>query len=67
MMEITGGWKNCVMRSFIIYTLHQILDITKVIKAKQDDVVGHVARMGEMRTGYQILFKKQMEETIWES
>jgi hypothetical protein len=23
--EVTGGWRNCTMRSFIICTLHQIL------------------------------------------
>jgi hypothetical protein len=23
--EVTGGWRNCIIRSFIIFTLHQIL------------------------------------------
>jgi hypothetical protein len=31
--EVTGGWKNCIMWSFIIHILHK--NIVRVIKSKR--------------------------------
>jgi hypothetical protein len=40
--EMTGGWRNCIMRSFIISSP----SIIRVIKSRRMRWIGHVARMG---------------------
>jgi hypothetical protein len=32
--EVTGGWINCMMKSFIVYNVHQIFGLLKVKKKK---------------------------------
>jgi hypothetical protein len=47
--EVAGGWKDCIMRSFISRMLHQTLRIR---------LAGLVARMEEMRNAYKIFVGK---------
>jgi hypothetical protein len=42
--------ENCIMRSFITYTLHKIL--IRVIKSRRVRRVGHVAPRGEKQTKF---------------
>jgi hypothetical protein len=30
--EVTGGWRSCIIRSFVICTLHQVSSIIIIIK-----------------------------------
>jgi hypothetical protein len=61
-MDITG-WKrqeaaeDCIMRSFITCTLHQI---------NGDEIGGHVAHTGDMKHAYKILVRRprRREDTI---
>jgi hypothetical protein len=49
--------ENCIMRSFIICTLHQtLLGVIKPLR------MGHVACMKEIRNAYTILFEKPEEK-----
>jgi hypothetical protein len=53
--EDIGCWRNSIMRSFITCTLRQVkLDA----EVKEDEMAGHVARMGDKRTTYKILVGK---------
>jgi hypothetical protein len=44
--EVTGGWREFILRSSIICTLHQK---TSLIKSMRMRWAGHVSCMGEMR------------------
>jgi hypothetical protein len=47
--------EDCIMRSFITCTLHQIL---RVMKSMMIRWAGHVTRMREMRNPYRIFVRK---------
>jgi hypothetical protein len=51
---VIGGWKNCIMGSFISCTLHHIHTI-RMIKSKRMKWAGHVTRMGEKQNAYTVL------------
>jgi hypothetical protein len=48
--------EDCIMRSFIICTIHQ--NIIRVIRARKMKWTRHAARMDEMRNAYNILVGK---------
>jgi hypothetical protein len=49
------SWKkNCIMRSCMICALNHI--IMRMIKSIRMRLAGHVARMGQMKIAYKILF-----------
>jgi hypothetical protein len=50
--EITGDWKNCIMRTFITCTVPQI--IIRMIKSTRMRCAGHVARKVQNRNGYRV-------------
>jgi hypothetical protein len=53
--------EDCIMRSFMTCTLHQILfhyHIIRVIKSRNMRWTGHVARMAEMKNPYKVLVRK---------
>jgi hypothetical protein len=52
--EVTGGWENCIMRSFVICTLVQV----RIIKSRRMRLAEHVARLGEKRNAYRLLAGK---------
>jgi hypothetical protein len=49
--------ENCIIRSFITFTLLQI----QMIKSRRMRWAGHVAQMGEKRNAYRILAGRQEE------
>jgi hypothetical protein len=53
--EVTGGWKNCITRSFkICTTLHQML----LDRMKSDEMDGECSTRGVMINAYKILVGK---------
>jgi hypothetical protein len=55
-MKWQEAGENCINESPIICTVHQI--IIRVVKSKRMRWAGHVARMGDLRSAYNILFEK---------
>jgi hypothetical protein len=51
--EVTGGWRK--VHNEELHGLHSSPSIVRVIKARRMSWVGHVARMGEVRSSYNIL------------
>jgi hypothetical protein len=49
--EVTGGWRKLHNEE-----LHGLPSIFRVVKARRMRWTGHVARMGEVRGAYNILF-----------
>jgi len=47
--EKEGSGENYIMRSFMIFTLHQIYSDDGI---ERNEMVGHVARMGKIRSAY---------------
>jgi hypothetical protein len=56
---------NCIMRSFITCTLSSS-SIIRTIKSRRMGWEGHVARMGEKRNGYRIMWENHIERDHWE-
>jgi hypothetical protein len=52
--------KDCIMRSFI--TCIDSPSVIRVIKSRRVRWAGHVAHMGEMRSGYKILVRYRYPE-----
>jgi hypothetical protein len=52
-MKLQDGGENCIMRSFIMWTVRQIL-----FKSRRMRWVRHVACMGDMRNAYTVLVVK---------
>jgi hypothetical protein len=46
--------EECIMRSFITCTLHQLL----LGRIKENEMAGHVARMGDMRNAFKMFARK---------
>jgi hypothetical protein len=42
--EVTGGWRKCIMRSFI-HSLYPSPNIIRMMKSRRMRWAGHVARM----------------------
>jgi len=53
---LVGGWRR--LHSGELHNLNAFLHIIRVIKSKRMKWVGYVARMGEMRNAFKILFRK---------
>jgi hypothetical protein len=51
--EVTGGWRK--LHNEELHGLYSSLSIVRVIKARRMRWAGHVARMGEVRSAYNIL------------
>jgi hypothetical protein len=51
--EVTGGWRK--LHNEELHGLYSSPGIVRVIKARRMRLVGHVARMGEVRVVYNIL------------
>jgi hypothetical protein len=51
--EVTEGWRK--LHNEELYGLYSSPSIVRVIKARRMRWAGHVARMGEVRRGYNIL------------
>lgn len=49
--------ENCIMRCFIIFTLHEI-DPSSDWSSQEDETVGNAARMRETKNSYNILIGK---------
>jgi hypothetical protein len=49
--EVTGGWRK-------LHNLYSSPSIIRMIKSRRMRRAGHLARMGENRTGYRILMGK---------
>jgi hypothetical protein len=54
---VKGDWRNCIMRSFVTCTVHQIRIIRR-IKSRRMRCAGYVARMGDKRNACRILMGK---------
>jgi hypothetical protein len=52
--EVTGGWRK--LHNEELHGLYSSPSIIRVIKARRMRWAGHVARMGEVRGAYNILF-----------
>jgi hypothetical protein len=52
--EVTGEWKNCIMKSF----MYSSPSIIRIIKVRRMRWVGHVAGIGEKRNAYRLLVGK---------
>jgi hypothetical protein len=65
-----GADEDCIMRSFITYTLHP--SIFRVIKSRRMRWVGHVERMGDLRNACILVAKPERKRalgragSIWE-
>jgi hypothetical protein len=51
--EVTGGWRK--LHNWELHGLYSSPSIVRVIKARRMRWAGHVARMGEVRSAYNIL------------
>jgi hypothetical protein len=51
--EVTGGWRK--LHNDELHGLYSSHSIVRVIKARRMRWAGHVARMGEVRSAYNIL------------
>jgi hypothetical protein len=59
--EVTGEWRNCITKSFVICTLRQVI---RIIKLRRMRWAGHVARIGEKRNADRLLVgKPEVKET----
>jgi hypothetical protein len=60
--KVTGGWRDEYNEA-----LHNLYDSLHMkIKLKEDEMGGDVARMGEIRNGYEILIEKtKSKEITW--
>jgi hypothetical protein len=54
--EVTGGWRK--LHNEGLHGLYSSPSIIRVIKARRMRWVGHVARMGEVRSAYNILVRR---------
>jgi hypothetical protein len=52
--EVTGGWRK--LHNEEVHGLYSSPSIIRVIKAREMRWAGHVARMGEVRRAYNVLF-----------
>jgi hypothetical protein len=57
--------KDCIMRSFIIRKIHQILFM--IIKSRKMRRAGHVARMGHENYIQHFGWKPWREESTWKT
>jgi hypothetical protein len=53
--EVTGGWRK--LHNEELHNLYSSPSIIRMIKSRRMRLAGHVARMGEKRTGYSILVR----------
>jgi len=58
--EMAGIWRR--LHSKKLHNLRNSRNIISVIKSSRVRWVVHVARVGEMRTAYQILFERREEK-----
>jgi hypothetical protein len=54
--EVTGGW--CKLRNEELHNMYSSPSIIRMIKSRRMRWEGHVARRGEKRNAYRILFGK---------
>jgi hypothetical protein len=57
--ELTGGWKK--LHNEELHNLYSSPSIIRMIKSRRMRGAGHVARMGEKRNAYRILWESQKE------
>jgi hypothetical protein len=58
--EVVGGWRR--LHNEELHNLYTSPNIIRVIKSKMMRWAGHVARVGEIRNGYNILIGKPEEK-----
>ena len=58
MVEVTGEWRKLLVYNDELSDLYSSPDIIRVIKLRIMRCAGHVARMGERRGVYRVLFGK---------
>jgi hypothetical protein len=54
--EVAGGWRR--LHNEELHNLYAALNIVRGDQVKEDEMGGHVARVGEMRNSYNILIEK---------
>jgi hypothetical protein len=59
--EVTGEWRKLHYKE--LYDLYSSPSIIRVIKSRRMRWAGHVARMGEKRSAYRLLWENQRERT----
>jgi hypothetical protein len=57
--EVTGGWRK--LHNEELRDLYSSPSIIRVIKSRRMRWTGHVARMGEKRNAYRLLWESQWE------
>jgi hypothetical protein len=57
--EVTGGWRKLCNEE--LHNLYSSPNIISMIKSRRMRWAGHVARMGENRNSYRILWESQKE------
>jgi PAS domain-containing protein len=54
--EVAGGWRR--LHHVELHDFYASLNIIRVITLRRMGLAGHVARVGEMRSSYEILVRK---------
>jgi hypothetical protein len=62
--EVTGGWRK--LHNEELHNLYSSPSIIRMIKSRRMRWAGNVARMGERRNAYRILWEIQKERDYWE-
>jgi hypothetical protein len=57
--EVTGEWRK--LHNKELHDLYSSLRIIRIIKSRRMKWAGHVARMGEKRNAYRLLWESQRE------
>ncbi|KAJ4436661.1 hypothetical protein ANN_16792 [Periplaneta americana] len=61
--EVTGEWR--MLHNGELHALYSSPDIIRNIKSRRLRWAGHVARMGESRNAYRVLFGTSEEKDLW--
>jgi hypothetical protein len=59
-----GGWRN--LHNEELYDFYSSPSIIRMIKSRSMRWAGHVARVGEARNTYRILWEIQKERNYWD-
>ena len=63
--EVTGDWRR--LHNEELYDLYSSPNIIRVIISRRVKWAGHVARMGEKRGAYSVLWGNLRERTTWKT